>query len=96
MEVIKLNKSQFEWFNDCDCNKLYSDQIDQKYNNLPEEEKHFFNYEHFITELNNELFDKYDFIIVTESNEIYGIAGNDKTFLKKSLCAFDCATKIVK
>jgi hypothetical protein len=91
MEVIKLNKRQFEWFNDCECN-MVSENINSKYYNKNESE--FFNYEHFIPESNNDLFDIYDYIIVTSSDEIYGIKGYEKTFLKRIKCAFNCARLI--
>lgn len=91
MEVIKLNKRQFEWFNDCECNRVNDNRI-TKYKH--KNESVFPLYEHFISEKNNELFDTYDFIIVTASDEIYGIKGYEKTFLKKSKCAFNCAKMI--
>ncbi len=94
MEVIKLNKRQFEWFNDCDCNFMLYEKMNNRVKWMPDKKRDFLNYEHFITELNNELFDKFDFIIVTESDEIFGIKGDEKSFLKRIDCAFNCARQI--
>lgn len=86
MEGIKLNKPQFEWFNDCDGYKIFTEQL----KGIPEGKTG----EQVIEECTNTLFEEFEYILVTPQNEIFGIKGEDQTFLGQEEEAFNCAKDI--
>jgi hypothetical protein len=94
MNPIKLNKRQFEYFNDCDSNFIFKEEMDKVVNAISEEERNNFNYEQFIAQKTKELFKTYDHIIVTKDDKIYGVNGSDVVFIKETESAFECAQQV--
>lgn len=83
MEGIKLNKRQFEDFNDCDGYCLFKEQLKV----IPEGKTG----EQVIQECTNLLFEEFEFILVSEENKIYGVKGDNKTLLGGEEEAYSCA-----
>jgi hypothetical protein len=91
MEDIKLNKSQFESFNDCDGWSIFQEVRESKYKTMSEEELADFNYEGHIQELTNQLFNEYEFILVSPDDKIWGSKNNNLVLLKEDEGAYECA-----
>lgn len=95
MESIKLNKSQFAEFNDCDSQFIFKEKMDQAYASTPDEEKDHFSFDYFIDQETEKLFTTYDHVIVTEDDKIYGVSGSDVVFLSEFEYSYECALSVI-
>jgi hypothetical protein len=94
MKQIKLNKKQFEWFNDCDSNFIFKQQLERHLSMMTDEEKIYFPFDKFIQDKTNELFLLFDYILVTEDNKIFGVKGKHLDYIITSEWAFESASQI--
>lgn len=94
MTGIKLNKHKFEAFNDCDGWGIFNKEREEKYKTLTVEQSTNFDYEGHIDFLTDKLFEKFEYVLVTPDDKIYGVSGEKYVLLSEDEGAFECASKL--
>jgi hypothetical protein len=94
MEGIKLDKRKFEWWNDCDHHCVFKAKMDQEYNSLPDDLKASFDHDEYLSFAVDDLFHKYDFIIITPKDEVFGVKDGAETFICNCPEGYECALDV--
>ena len=85
MEGIKLDIRQFGWLNDNDSFMIFTNEINEYYNSLSDEEKLMAALDTFVEEKNKQYFLTYKHLLVTPENSLYGFDGLSYHLIKSDL-----------
>lgn len=94
MEGKKLNQRQFAWLNDQDGLNFFEKERKEKFDFLPESQKYEFDYDGLVNDLTENLFKKFNYLLVTEENKVFGYNGTDFVFLKEIEEVYESAIEI--
>jgi hypothetical protein len=97
MEGIRLDRIEFAWFNDCDKFQLFEEKVNQLLLAMDTDEDCLFDYDCFHKQLIDELFSKYDYMVVTPDCKIVGVRDGKEEVLKEDSerIAYEMAIKII-